>query len=289
MSNTPDDLAALRREIDSIDEQLHDLLMRRGEVVTEIGRRKAVDGQLPFRPAREAQLLRRLLARHRGPLPAETVVRVWREIIASAIRLQGDLIVGYCPFEGHGSALRLANGNFGLNTPTSRLETADAVVGAVAQGDVSVGLVPLPQSEGASDWWNQMPEVPSVHVVARLPWPTPAEATSGSGAAAFVLASSVPEDSGDDRSVLMVRCGEAVEIDNIVAAFAENRIGVDPQSVVVDRQASGGCVYIVETEGFLDDADAGLRTAAQSLGGAEVRWLGAYARPTLSQNEVGVE
>ena len=146
MSNTPDDLAALRREIDSIDEQLHDLLMRRGEVVTEIGRRKAADGQVPFRPAREAQLLRRLLARHRGPLPAETIVRVWREIIASAIRLQGELIVGYCPLEGHGSALRLANGNFGLNARTARLETADAVVDAVAEGDVSVGLVPLPQS-----------------------------------------------------------------------------------------------------------------------------------------------
>ncbi|MBS27848.1 MAG: chorismate mutase [Alphaproteobacteria bacterium] len=289
MSNTPDDLAALRREIDSIDEQLHDLLMRRGEVVTEIGRRKAADGQVSFRPAREAQLLRRLLARHRGPLPAETIVRVWREIIASAIRLQGELIVGYCPLEGHGSALRLANGNFGLNARTARLETADAVVDAVAEGDVSVGLVPLPQSEGASGWWNRMPDAPSVHVVARLPWPMLAGADPEPEAATFVLASSEPEDSGDDRSVLMIRCRDAVEGDTLVTAFVANGIVVDPQSVVEDQQASAGCVYIVETEGFLGGADTRLRAAAESVGGAEVRWLGAFAQPSLSQNEMGAD
>lgn len=285
MSNTPDDLAALRREIDSIDEQLHDLLMRRGEVVTEIGRRKAADGQVTFRPAREAQLLRRLLERHRGPLPAGAVVRVWREIIAAAIRLQGRLTVGYCPLEGHGSALRLANGNFGMETPTTRYETAPDVVTAVAEGKVSVGLVPIPQAAHGTGWWTDTAAAPSVHVVARLPWF--AREGSAPGPGAFVLASGQPEESGDDRSVFAFACGDPVDSAALITALTDGGLAVDPRDVIEDRQDSGGCVYIVEVDGFIPADDARIAAAALSLDGAAVRWMGAYARPFVVQQEDG--
>jgi chorismate mutase/prephenate dehydratase len=178
MSPAPDELAALRREIDSIDEQLHDLLMRRGEVVSEIGRRKAVDGQVTFRPAREAQLLHRLLGRHRGDLTHASIVRLWREIIAASIRIQGQLTVGYCPIEGHGSALRLANGHFGFDTPTLRFGSASQVASAVHRGEVSVGLVPLPEAvvmRRMYMWWRACPGMTSRPPVQRsAPWCWPA-------------------------------------------------------------------------------------------------------------------
>ena len=44
----------LRRQIDAIDDQMHDLIMRRTEVVEAIGKEKR-DGKVPaFRPGREA-------------------------------------------------------------------------------------------------------------------------------------------------------------------------------------------------------------------------------------------
>ena len=54
-------LAALRAEIDRMDDALHDLLMRRAEVVAQVGALHA-KGRVPLRPGREASIVRRLLA-----------------------------------------------------------------------------------------------------------------------------------------------------------------------------------------------------------------------------------
>jgi chorismate mutase / prephenate dehydratase len=288
MSPAPDDLAALRREIDSIDEQLHDLLMRRGEVVSEIGRRKAVDGQVTFRPAREAQLLHRLLARHRGDLSHTSVVRLWREIIAASIRIQGQLTVGYCPIEGHGSALRLANGHFGLDTPTQRFESASYVVSAVHRGEVSVGLVPLPEAADAPGWWGDIRDASDVYVVARLPWFDDAAATSGGASVgALVLARGVPEESGDDRSLLMFTCPMPVSRAQVGEVCSDTGLAVAAQAVTDDLHADDARIHIVELDGFIDADDDRIQAVAVTLEASNVRLLGAFARPYAPAGATG--
>src|SRR4051812_5667942 len=71
-------LAALRGEIDRLDDQIHDLVMRRAEVVATLANSRVKGGASPLRPGREAMILRRLLARHAGALPGGAVVRLWR-------------------------------------------------------------------------------------------------------------------------------------------------------------------------------------------------------------------
>src|SRR5262245_55906800 len=70
MAEHDDQLAALRREIDSVDTQLHDLLMQRTELAVKVGEVKAKaqpigrtpsEGSKFVRPAREAKILRRLI------------------------------------------------------------------------------------------------------------------------------------------------------------------------------------------------------------------------------------
>jgi chorismate mutase/prephenate dehydratase len=278
MSNAPDSLAALRREIDSIDGSLHDLLMRRSAVVAEIGRRKAAENGPLFRPAREAQLLRRLLARHAGVLPESVIVRVWREIIASAIRQQGDFSVGYCPFDGHGSALRLANGHFGLESPVTRFESAGQVVSAVARGEVGAGIVPLPHAAGTPGWWVDMRAAADVHVVVRLPWYRNRDARDA-GPGGFVLAKAVPEESGEDRSLVMFSCATPVSRAWIADLLAENGLVSDAQAVTNDPDGSGGHAHLVDLEGFVSGEDRRVQAVARLLDGADIRWVGAYATP----------
>ena len=97
MNDAPRSLDALRREIDTVDDALHDLLMRRAALVAEIGTLKNSEQATVFRPAREAVLLRRLLARNDGKLAVHAVVRIWSEIIAASTLIQGGLTVAYCP------------------------------------------------------------------------------------------------------------------------------------------------------------------------------------------------
>ena len=84
MNDAPRSLDALRREIDTVDDALHDLLMQRAALVGEIGALKSGERTTVFRPAREALLLRRLLARSDGALPTGALVRIWSEIIAAS-------------------------------------------------------------------------------------------------------------------------------------------------------------------------------------------------------------
>jgi chorismate mutase/prephenate dehydratase len=79
MSDTPSDLALLRRRIDEIDDRLQDLLIERIDIVTRVGERKRSDGSVAaHQPAREAEIIRRLISRNHGAFPPATLVRMWR-------------------------------------------------------------------------------------------------------------------------------------------------------------------------------------------------------------------
>ena len=80
----PPSLADLRQEIDTIDEQVHSLLMKRGDIIDRlIAVKQTQEVGSAFRPAREADMMRRLVQRHRGILPLDTVESIWRVIIAT--------------------------------------------------------------------------------------------------------------------------------------------------------------------------------------------------------------
>src|SRR5260370_23500512 len=90
MASSKPTLDELRRQIDAIDDQVHDLLMRRTEIVEAIGREKK-DGRVPaFRPGREVVILRRLVARHAGRFPAAALVRMWRGMLGPPGGLPAD-------------------------------------------------------------------------------------------------------------------------------------------------------------------------------------------------------
>ena len=285
MNNAPDNLATLRREIDSIDEKLHDLLMRRAEIVGEVGRQKASAGGPTFRPAREAQLLRRLLARHSGALPPSVVVRLWCEIVAASTRLQGDFSVACSPNGDDCGALRLAQSRFGLDANVSRLASLDQVVLAVGRGDATVGIVPLAHGSDGPDWWAGPNLHDGVFVVARLPWFVyDAQPETGG----YVLGTTTPEESGDDRSVFTFTSANDVSRGKLAEMAAAHGLEIGEQAVF-DRDDVAGRVHLVDVSGFLTDADPRVRGIASLLDDAELRWLGSYAAPYARRATVDTE
>jgi len=130
MSRNEDALNDLRRQIDEIDDGIHDLLMRRTEVAQRIGALKAGDATF-LRPGREAMVLRRLLARHRGALPKALIVRIWREIFAAVTALQGSFAVAVYAPEGSFGYRNLARDQYGWRTPITAYRSAAQVLEAV--------------------------------------------------------------------------------------------------------------------------------------------------------------
>src|SRR5437660_12472383 len=92
--STPTTLADLRREIDRIDEAMHRLLMERGDIIDRlIAVKQNQETGSAFRPAREADMMRRLVERHEGILPIDTAESIWRVIIAPFTFFQAPCLV----------------------------------------------------------------------------------------------------------------------------------------------------------------------------------------------------
>lgn len=266
-------LEALRRRIDAVDDRLHDLLLERAGIVAEVTGQKRADGVPPFRPGREAQILRRLVQRHRGAFPASALVRIWREILGGSVALQAELAVVLSP-----GCRELARDHFGIAAQMVDAPSADEVVIAVREGSAAVGVLPLADDHGRTPWWLALADFPASErprVIARIPF----GACSDSAAVrdAVVIAASEPEPSGDDCTLYAVTASGALATARITDALLAAGLDGAP---LAESMRRGGAAALLEVGGFLKMSDGKIGAALGSLArGLKAAWLGAYARP----------
>jgi len=268
-SAPPEDaLAALRSEIDHLDDQLHDLVMRRADVVATLAASRVKGGASPLRPGREAMILRRLLRRHAGALPANAMVRLWREIFAASSAMQGGFTVAV--YARDAEQLRLAREHFGTLTPLRSMPTAARALAAVAAGEAQVAVLPLPEDGEPLDqaWWMGL-DAPRLQVVARLPfW----AANADNLPEALAVTPGAPDPSGADRSLLRLELAEDRGRTQLLGALAA--AGLTPRSLLTRRD--GGVVRaLADVDGVVAAGDA--RLAALPFDRALP--LGFYAAP----------
>lgn len=273
-------LDSLRREIDAIDDAMHDLLMTRAQLADRIREAKGGGGAPIYRPAREAAILRRLLARHRGPLAPAVIVRVWREIISGLSLLQGPLSAAvYAPPGGTG-CLELARDHFGVVTPVRTFAKLGGLIAAVHDGAAAVGVLPLGDDAPAEAWWRHLGtgERP-LHILARLPFLHDA-ATPG----AVVVGRQPFEPTGEDRGFLLIDSDRELSRTAVKALVEESGLqllAVRGAAQEQDGRAGPRHLYHVETDRYAGPDDAALDAMMRRAGAGhmQVRSLGGYAVP----------
>jgi chorismate mutase / prephenate dehydratase len=294
MGDASGSLDDLRRQIDEIDRMLHDLLIRRSEVVEQIGALKGGErdnGVVYLRPGREAIVLRRLIERHRGPLPRATLVRIWRELMSAYLKLQGTFSAAvYAPPNRASGFWDLARDHFGGLTPIERHEKTQRVLGAVIDGEASVGVLPLPVEDEPDHWWRLLmtadTKVP--RVVARLPFGL-SSSERGKRVEALVVARIPPEETGRDRSLVAVETRGEISRATLAAGFRAEKLEAAFMVSGVPAGERGQYLHLLELPLFLDGADARLARIAEKLGQdlRQVWLIGGYAEP-LSAAELGL-
>ena len=110
MADECDELGKLRKGIDSIDDEMLRLINQRAQLAHRIGEIK--QGNV-YRPEREAQVLRRIAETNSGPLPAEAVQQIFRQVMSACLALEQPLRVAYLGPEGTFSE-SAAQKHFGL-------------------------------------------------------------------------------------------------------------------------------------------------------------------------------
>ncbi len=169
-SETPS-LADLRREIDRIDETMHALLMQRGEIIDRlISVKQTQESGSAFRPAREAEMMRRLVDRHKGILPLDTAESIWRVIIATFTYVQAPFSIHADLSAGDAAMRDSARFHFGFTVPFVPHMGAASVVAAVSDSKGDLGLVPAFTTAGAGAWWSALELDTAPKIIARLPF-----------------------------------------------------------------------------------------------------------------------
>ena len=161
----------LRKEIDRIDETMHQLLMERGEIIDRlIAVKKTQESGSAFRPAREAEMMRRLVKRHKGILPLDTAESIWRVIISTFTYVQAPFSVHADFTTGDAMMRDSARFHFGFTVPLIPHMGAAGVVAAVSAAKGDLGLVPAVPVAGAGAWWSALEFDSAPKIIARLPF-----------------------------------------------------------------------------------------------------------------------
>ncbi len=145
-SSPPDGgLQALRTQIDQLDREMLALLNRRAALALEVGEIKKHEGSVVFRPEREAQVIDGLKAVNTGPLRAESVAPIWREVMSACRSLESPTRVAYLGPAGTFSE-EAALGFFGSSISKLPCGSFDEVFRATAAGAADFGVVPIENS-----------------------------------------------------------------------------------------------------------------------------------------------
>lgn len=272
-------LADLRGRIDEIDDAIHDLLMRRSALVEEIATVKKDEGVV-MRPGREAQVIRRLLGRHRGAFPAGVLVRIWREIISACTSLQEPLAVAV--YEGDESRFfeRLARAHFGSQTKLTYFTSISGVMRAISDGQATVGLLPLPGQAQEQPWWRFLakPGQDTPHIIARLPFARLAS-PAADHPEALVLGMVPHEASGHDHSFLILETRQEVSRGQLAPLLEQ--VGFARAERGVFEETDGQRLHLIEMSEFLDSGDRRLARMLEEAGQviSHAKVAGAFALP----------
>ena len=95
MSNDDQRLTPLRAQIDAIDQELLELLSKRAKAAQEVGHIKNESSAPIFRPERENQVIQNVLQKNPGPLLAEGLASIWREIMSACRALESKQTIAY--------------------------------------------------------------------------------------------------------------------------------------------------------------------------------------------------
>jgi chorismate mutase len=160
-------LDEVRERIDAIDEQVLSLVAERAALSAAVTKAKRANGDAGFglRPAREAQILRKLLIAKQPQVSSELVVALWRQIMADSLAGQGAFHVSLWGGKNPYRTIELTRVRFGAGVAVRHApRPEDALSAARTTGGVAVLAL-----ASDSPWWGRLLAEPKLNVFASLP------------------------------------------------------------------------------------------------------------------------
>src|SRR5947209_13598920 len=228
---------------------MHGLLMERGEIIDRlIAAKQTQETGSAFRPAREADMMRRLVERHKGILPLDTAESIWRVIISTFTYVQAPFAIHADLSAGDAAMRDTARFHFGFTVPFVPHMGAASVVAAVSDSKGDLGLVPALAIAGAGTWWSALEFDTAPKIIARLPFVE--RANHPAAAPVFVVSRAAPDAMVKEVETWSVRVsGWSRQAARAVTRLAE--------VIAVPDSAFDGAALLISVPSTTAQADAG--------------------------------
>jgi chorismate mutase len=242
---------------------MHRLLMERGEIIDRlIATKQTQETGSAFRPAREADMMRRLVERHKGILPLDTAESIWRVIISTFTYVQAPFSIHADLSAGDAAMRDSARFHFGFTVPFVPHVGAASVVAAVSDSKGDLGLVPAFTTAGAGAWWSALEFDSAPKIIARLPFIDRADHPAG--VPVFVVSRVAADSMVKEVEVWSVRvAGWSTAAAQAVTALAEVMAvpdrGFESAALLISVPPSSRIDRVTDT---LVKASVSVRTAA---------------------------
>lgn len=147
MCPAKEELKQLRDRIDTIDEEVLQLINQRAAIAIEVAAAKQSLGETGsfYRPEREAEVLRHVIDTNEGPLDDMDVAHLFRALMSACLSAEKPLTVAFLGPEGTYSH-SAAEKHFGYAINNNPLPTITDVFREVESGAANFGVVPIENS-----------------------------------------------------------------------------------------------------------------------------------------------
>lgn len=279
----PTSLDALRLNIDAIDDEIHSLLLRRTDLVTQIGDLKRARNREGFslRPSREATIIRRLVAHHSGPFPVAALVRLWRELLSGQVMVQSDFNIALFDPSTDATYRNITRDQFSASGKVHLVSSPTQVIHAISNGNSTVGVLPVPSDKHPDPWWATLPvggNIP-LRIIARLPF-LKEQRNAPAQSEALVVARVTPEPSGEDVSLAVIALNEHTDDKELEKHLHAQGLVATTLSRSNNHDHQGHSLYFLAIEGFVQQDSLPIANFLQSAAEVvtQVTVVGSYAK-----------
>jgi chorismate mutase len=258
-------LEELRTKIDTVDDELLALFKKRMEFVKQVGKLKTESGTKGslIRPAREATMMRKLVAAGSEVFSRGIIYNIWRAIIAGSTQQEAPFTLSIFSPDENKTAYWLAREYFGADTPCKFHLNPLPALHEVASNPSIVGIFPLSLHRGRP-WWADLATMhnpPNIFAILPFAGKPPFEIET-----IVALAHTPQEETGQDITLVVVEDAKSISRESIQQHFAKN--GIPSRDILKYEEGTGVNVrryQLFLCEGFYTPKSSEIATVSQSL------------------------
>lgn len=274
MTEDKNTLENFREEIDSIDNQILELLNQRVEVVKKVGAFKDSLGtdRSIIRPGREATMIRRIANEAEHNLPKAAIAMIWRIIISSAINVEEETKISVYAPSGDRECFWLAREYFGAFTNAVQKSAILDVANDILKREASIGVLPLCDENAKDPWWIKIIDT-DAKIFAKVPF---IKVKPSDKYPIVAIGFVPPEGTGEDESFWAAK-KDSLSAQEIDSAFRQAGLA----STVMQDSEKGHC--LLRLEGFISEDDDRIKAADEIINNknCKLSYLGSYAKPII--------